>query len=407
MKNTMLLPNQTTLLHLSLISGVGPAAVFKILKYLLRLKFPGSATDFIFEQNDLLLRINLNEIYDYKTIEFERKIGLSNKISKTIYENLQKKKILEEELMLLQKYKIDLITILDTSYPVLLRQIHLPPTVLYIKGRPIEESEKRMAFVGARKANLYGKQITEKLIPEIVSNGWAIVSGGATGADTMAHEVTLSAEGKTIVILGSGLLQPYPPHNKELFKKIVRNGGTLVSPFPLNYPPDKTTFPARNRIIAGLSKGIVVVQAAERSGALITAEFALEQGRQVFAIPGSIFDELSIGCHKLLSQGAKLVTTTSDILDEYEFEHCKKHNTISKTPNTKHVSKNKEVIISNLKISSENSNSILSIIDNISTLDELSCRSGLTLQEIQNMLFELQLENKVKQNFAGAWELVE
>ena len=226
--------------------------------------------------------------------------------------------LLDEELALLEKHSITLLTPFDNNFPEDLKQIHHPPMVLYCKGAPIEPAAKRLAIVGSRKANDYAKQVIQSLVPSLVEHGWAIVSGGAEGADTMAHQAVLDAGGNTIAVLGAGLLTPpFPASNKQLFERMVAHGGTLVSPFSLRTPADRTTFPQRNRIISGLSLGSVVVQAAQRSGALITARFALEQGRQVFAVPGLVNDDLSYGSHHLIKQGAKLVSTVSDIFEEF------------------------------------------------------------------------------------------
>ena len=154
-------------------------------------------------------------------------------------------------------------------------------------------------------------------IPELVHNGCSIVSGGALGIDGLAHRATLEAQGVTVAVLGSGLLKPYPAAHKTLFKKIIECRGALVSCFPLLTEPKPALFPARNRIIAGLSRGCLVVQAGIPSGALITAQYAVDEGREVFAVPGSLDNPLSVGCHRLISQGATLVTSASDILASF------------------------------------------------------------------------------------------
>ena len=176
---------------------------------------------------------------------------------------------------------------------------------------------RTLAIVGARKADAYGYRVINQLVPELVAANYIIVSGGALGIDAAAHEVTIKSGGITIAVLGSGLLQPYPSSNKHLFASIIEHGGCLVSSFPLRMQALPGHFPARNRIITGLSHGCLVVQAAQKSGALISAHYALEQGREVFAIPGPFDSELSAGCNALIQQGAKLVTCTTDILQEF------------------------------------------------------------------------------------------
>ncbi len=280
------------ILHLSLLPNIGPAAIIKFLS-----KFDN-------------FNININDLLN---------VGFSAQQSVAIIEGIENKKLLEDELFLIDKYKVGIVTIFDNNYPKLLKQIYLPPVILYYKGEELGE-ESKLAIVGSRKANSYSEKVCNYLVPELVKNDFTIVSGGAIGADSMAHKAALEVKGKTIVVLGSGLLSPYPVSNNELFKKVINNGGTLISSFALRTQPLKWNFPARNRVIAGLSKGCLVLQASKKSGAAITAQFALEQGRQVFAIPGSIFDEFSEGCHDLIKQGAKVVHSINDILEELLFD---------------------------------------------------------------------------------------
>ncbi len=220
----------------------------------------------------------------------------------------------EQELLI--KHNIRRITASDVEYPSYLKEIHCPPPQLYVQGELLNSYTKLIAVVGSRKADSYGERVIASLVPELVAHGWAIVSGGALGADSFAHKATLQARGRTIVILGSGLLMPYPSSNRKLFSSIVDQGGSLVSSFSLDTPAYPSNFPARNRIISGMSRGVIVAQAAEKSGARITAHLALEQGREVFAIPGPIDHALSIGCNRLIQQGAKLVQTIDDIFTE-------------------------------------------------------------------------------------------
>jgi len=203
--------------------------------------------------------------------------------------------------------------ILDKEYPALLKQIHLPPIILYCRGAKL--SNNNFSIVGSRKGSIYAENVCKHIIPKLIDQ-YTIISGGALGVDSMAHKEAIKSGGRTVAVLGSGFLQPYPRENIDLFRAIVDNGGTVISPFNLKMEPLKGNFPARNRIIAGMSVGTLVVQAAVKSGAHITAAFALEQGREVFAVPGSIFEEISLGCHSLIQQGAKLVSCPEDILEE-------------------------------------------------------------------------------------------
>jgi DNA processing protein len=200
------------------------------------------------------------------------------------------------------------------DYPDLLRQIPDPPLLLYVKG-DVSAAANPIAVVGSRRATRYGMAASQRLSAQLAAAGIAVVSGLALGIDTAAHKGALMAGGKTVAVLGSGLLRIYPPENEDLFHQIVQNGA-VISEFALTAAPEARHFPQRNRIISGLSRGVVVVEAAARSGALITARLAAEQNREVFAVPGSIQSAMSGGTHLLIQQGAKLVAQVSDILEE-------------------------------------------------------------------------------------------
>ncbi|MDX1776326.1 MAG: DNA-processing protein DprA, partial [Desulfobulbales bacterium] len=204
----------------------------------------------------------------------------------------------------------------DPLYPFLLKNIHDPPLVLYVLGDPELLTGRGVAIVGSRAATHYGRSIAEKMAAGLSRQGLTIISGMALGIDTAAHAGTLAAQGKTIAVLGCGLDIIYPPSNRKLYRDIA-SSGAVVSEYPLGTIPDNFRFPARNRIISGLSLGVVVVEAAKRSGSLITASHALEQGREVFAVPGRIDSAKSAGAHSLLQQGAKLVHSVNDIVEEF------------------------------------------------------------------------------------------
>lgn len=386
--------NKLTLLHLSLIYGVGPKTVLKIVK-----SFFDSFAQRQVNSQIRNLNINLENLYQYKTSDFIYKFGFSQGLAQKIYEGLQDRSILDRELQLIEKHQIKLFSFLDFDYPEILKEIYLPPIIIYCKGAFLSNDHKKIAIVGARKSNFYAKQVIQNIVPDLIAKKWQIVSGGAIGADSMAHEETLNAGGKTVAVLGSGLLNLYPSSNEKLFERIVDNGGSLVSPFPLQSPPEKGNFPARNRIISGLSQGCLVVQAAKRSGALITAHFALEQGRQVFAIPGPVYDELSIGCHEIIKHGAKIVSCAQDILEEFELMQPLKSNEITDTDSEKVDVVASEVCVTDV-------DPFVNNLNNPITIDELSVKTGLSLVELQDKLFDLQLDGKIKQNFAGSWQRV-
>ncbi len=211
---------------------------------------------------------------------------------------------------------VRLVTLVDSDYPVLLREIDDPPLVLYVRGRLPVDTSSTIAIVGTRRGTQYGKMVAAKLASQLALRGIGIVSGLAAGIDAAAHQGTLDVGGHTIAVLGCGVDVPYPKRNQPLYERIVING-TVISEYPLGTRPAKWTFPQRNRILSGLSRGVVVVQAPERSGSLITARLALEQGREVFAVPGNISTMTSAGTNRLIQQGAKLVESAEDILEEF------------------------------------------------------------------------------------------
>ncbi len=358
------------ILHLSLINGIGPSTIKSLIE-----KKP--------------LNFNINEIYQLSIYELTNFFRLSEIQAKKIKEGLENKNIFDEEISLIEKHKINWSTFLDNNYPELLKNIHLPPSVIYWQGK-LNADEKLISIIGSRKANDYSKRMIENIALSLIEFGWTIVSGGAIGADTMAHEAALKFGGKTISILGSGLLKPYPYSNKKLFQKIVENDGAIISSFALNCDSYPENFPARNRIISGISKGCIVVQAGIKSGTRITALYALEQGREVFAIPGSIDDELSAGCNKLIQEGAKLITCANDILEEFGESNLKNDDT-GKYEQTEIV-----------ELSFEDK--IIQYCKDPCSIEELSEKFEISLNDLQFKLFQLQLDGKIIQNFAGMWQ---
>lgn len=224
---------------------------------------------------------------------------------------------LEKEFRLIEKHQAKVTIVGDNSYPENLTKIFDPPLILYVKGELLLRDRVAVAVVGSRRPSFYGRMAAEKLGRELAARGWTVVSGLARGIDSAVHRGALSSLGRTIAVLGNGLDIVYPPENKELMKEISLKGA-IISEFPMSTKPDRGNFPRRNRIISGLSLGVVVVEAAQRSGALITVDCALEQGREVFALPGKVDSLTSWGTNKLIQQGAKLVTASEDIIEELE-----------------------------------------------------------------------------------------
>jgi DNA processing protein len=207
----------------------------------------------------------------------------------------------------------EIVTFSNPRYPANLRETHDPPPYLYVKGRLVEGDKVSVAVVGSRKATQYGRQLTKKISGDIAAKGVTIVSGGARGIDTEAHKGAIEAGGRTIAVLGCGIDVVYPPENASLFKAVAESGA-VVTEFPVGTPPDAANFPQRNRIISGISMGVVVMEAADVSGSLITASYSLDQGREVYAVPGSVASPTSRGTNSLIKKGAKLVEGSEDIL---------------------------------------------------------------------------------------------
>ena len=225
---------------------------------------------------------------------------------------------LGSELKRIEEFGCRIVTQADQEYPQLLRQIYDPPVVLYVKGALLPKDKNSVAMVGSRMTTHYGIEVARRLAYQLAYLGVTVVSGGARGIDSAAHQGALSAKGRTIAVLGTGINLVTPPENAQLFDQIASNGA-LVTQFPFNRPGDKQSFPIRNRLVAGMTLGAVVVEANLTSGALITANFANEYGRQVFAVPGRIDSPRSKGCHDLIKKGAKLCEGAEDILSEFEY----------------------------------------------------------------------------------------
>src|SRR5579872_6591333 len=367
---------QHVILHLTLLEGIGPAVINRIV-------------------NNKSAHISWADLYHFNSFDFMQ-LGLPERIAQQITLGLADRALLEKELNLIERHAINYCLISSDLYPELLKHIYLPPSIVYWQGAALNDAYKKIAVVGSRKADQYGAAIVADIVPQLVHHDITIVSGGALGIDTMAHRATVDAGGRTIVVLGSGLLKPYPVSNKKLFNRVIELGGSIVSAFPLLTEPLPGHFPARNRIIAGLSQGTLVVQAAEKSGARITAQFALEQGRDVFAVPGPIHAELSIGCHRLIQEGAKLVTHAGDILVEYGIEEPKQTQIVDAIKNTsipkdKYAPGSLEAAIIQLCIKPH-------------SFDDLAVQAKINLPELQTILFNLQLEGDIQQEFNGMWK---
>lgn len=243
-------------------------------------------------------------------------INLPGKIAVNFI-NFRKKFPIEKFLEELNKKKIEILCLEDRNYPENLKQIIDAPFVIYTRGNLelLKKADKNVAIVGTRMMTIYGKNVTEKIVGELTGENIVIVSGMAMGIDTIAHKTALKKGGHTIAVLGSGIDQIYPPANYDLYWQIIKDGSLVVSEYPPGFKPSKTTFPLRNRIISGIAKGIVVIEGRKTSGAVITAKYAVEQGREVFAVPGPVNSPMSAAGNYLIKQGANLATSGNDILE--------------------------------------------------------------------------------------------
>jgi DNA processing protein len=268
-----------------------------------------------------------------------------------------------------------IVSFFDDKYPESLKHIPTPPLALYCIGDISLLQSTQISIVGSRKNTAYGKNATSNIVAELVANNITITSGLAYGIDTLAHKYTLDNNGKTIAVIGTGIDIIYPATNKALAQNIAING-LIISEFPFGTGPQRHNFPQRNRVISALAKGVLVIEATQKSGSLITAKYALEQNKEVFAIPGSIFSEASLGCNELIKQGAKLVSNIDDILSELNIEKQIKQNT----------SEEQDLL--------ELEQIIYNLLDyqSIKTIDSIINHTKLSYTETNEILFELEMK---------------
>ena len=275
----------------------------------------------------------------------------------------------------------------DSDYPSSLKNIYDPPPVIYIKGDLLPADSKAIAIVGTRKASRYGLEMAKKFAQGLSSLGITIVSGLALGIDTAAHQGALQAKGRTLAILGSGVDTIYPSSNTPLAGEVEKSGA-VISEFPLGAKPDTGSFPRRNRIISGLSLGTIVIEGGYDSGAMITAKYALDQGREVFAVPGNIELEQSKGPHWLIKQGAKLVESVEDVIEELRLS-------LPKMPNAELRMPNEGINYSELD---ENERKIVSLLSiEAKHLDRISLESGLSTPQVSSLLMMMEIKKVVRQ----------
>jgi DNA processing protein len=256
-------------------------------------------------------------IFEQKPKDISQIKGISTSLAdKVIY--WEKDINLAEELEFAKLSGTEIITLADKEYPEILKGIYDPPLCLYVRGKLPDFSYNSLAVVGSRRATIYGRKMAKHISEEAVMAEWKIISGLAFGIDAIAHQAAVDAGGITVAVLGGGLSRIHPQENVPLARDIVESGGALVSEFPMKFPVSRQSFPRRNRIVSGLSEAVLIIEASLKSGALITANLGMEQGKDIFAVPGHVDNPQAKGCHKLIKQGAKLTESVNDILEDLE-----------------------------------------------------------------------------------------
>jgi len=356
--------NKEACITLNLISGIGPVRVRRLLEK--------------FKTAPAILAAGAAEL---RHVE-----GIGTETARLIAD-WENQIDLARELRRIDEMELTVLTWDDETYPPLLKQIYTPPLVLYVLGEVTERDRHGIAIVGSRRATHYGLSAARKIGYGLAHAGLTVVSGLARGIDTAAHEAAVAANGRTIAVTGCGLGTVYPPENAGLVKKIVEGGnGAIVSEFPVDFPPEKRSFPMRNRIVAGWCHGICVIEAPGRSGSLITANQAIEMGRSVYAVPGQIDRPTSHGSNRLIQQGAKLVMDGSDILDDLD--------TLFPTqPQMPAL----EEVPSEFNLSDEEKAVLAAVGDAESSVDEIVERSKLPVSTVSSTLLLLQMKRSVKQ----------
>ncbi len=313
--------------------------------------------------------------------EIKRINGFSSELSQSIVSN-NGRKFAENQLRLLDKYDSELISFWDDDYPELLKNIYDPPVLLFLRGKGSIKTSRPVAIVGTRKPSAYGKNVAVNLSRELTSAGFTIVSGFARGIDSISHKTCCVENGNTIGVLGNGIDIVYPPENRTLIPQILETG-ILLSEFPIGTKPGPGNFPMRNRIIAGLSLGTIVIEAGVKSGALITAMYANDYGREVFAVPGQIFSPKSSGTHKLIKSGAKLVENIDDVLDEF-----------SNILSIKNKKEQQQTIIKSLSPDEQN---IWDLLEEPVHIDKLSSLLKIPTSKVLSTLLIMELNGVVNQ----------
>lgn len=357
--------SREALIALNLMEGVGPVRVRQLLEHF------GEAPAILSASKSQLLQVRgIGEDTAQNIADWEKNIDLAG------------------ELKRIADFGCRVVIQSDEEYPASLREIYDPPIVLYVKGELTAKDKNAVAMVGSRQTTHYGIETARKLAYQLAYVGVTVVSGGARGIDTAAHQGALSAKGRTVCVLGTGINVVFPAENQELFERIAANGAVLTQ-FPFNRNGDRQSFAIRNRIVAGMTLGTVVVEANLTSGALITANFATEYGRQVFAVPGRIDSPRSKGCHDLIKKGAKLCEGAEDILSEFEYLF---------PSSNKPPSPGETGVLPALELS-ENEQKCFDTLrpEDETSIDEVIRKSGLPSSAVSVALLSLEMKRVVKQ----------
>lgn len=377
---TILFENEATMREqeaffiLNLIPGIGPVTVKRLLK--------------VFPTASAILEASVKELQQAE--------GVGTKVADLIV-NRKCFRDWQQELADCEKSGIQIITQADEAYPKALKNIYDPPLALYLRGNVDALKGNLIAFVGSRRTSFYGISVTQAFARSACLADWTVVSGLAKGIDTAAHQTTVDSGGTTIAVIGSGLGHLYPQENVALARKICEKGA-VISEFPLMFPPDRRSFPMRNRIIAGLSRGTLVIEGGIKSGSMITAMQSIEQGKPVFAVPGQITNPQTKGCHKLIRNGAKLVESFYDITEEFigqpelnlSLDYDRKEQQAIEIPLN-------ELEKSLVKVMKERSDAL--------TADEISEFSEVSIGQVLSTLMVLEMKRAVRQIAGMRFEL--
>jgi len=358
--------NLRDLLTLAAVPGLGRTRCWQMRKY-----FDSAGSILAARKAELIQIRGISEKTAGAIVDFRKSGGLDEQY-------------LAEQERALEKSRARILSIWDPDYPTNLMHIHDPPTFLFLRGTLLPEDQYAIGIVGSRKPSEYGRLVTERLAASLAAKGICVVSGMASGVDTLAHRGALKSGGRTLAVLGSGLDVVYPRSNNKLFDTIAEQGAVL-SEFPFGTKPEPNNFPQRNRIISGLCLGVIITQARKDSGSLITANHALDQNREVFAVPGPINSKLSMGCHQLIQSGAKLVQSVDDVLEELA---AKLNPLLADQPEDKPLPPD---------LTTEESALLRQISTTGRHIDAISAACGLTTAATAGVLLYLELKGVVRQ----------